>query len=875
MATRARFGRLPRSAPSLTSTIVALAQQYQAARERNLVDAWKNGGQFEGKDATDERLLKFYRDKLKDLSPDDPEWDETRNTITQYEFSVANSKMELKYARNDATDGEMANFYEKWAGDLPRNSEAWRERMKLAAQYRDRAASTARASSSAAKAAAYGHAQNDTYLKKGAAYDQIMGYLTSMARSGIIGAVAPVLDTSGEGLADLRVTENDATDFLNIVHTFASDPRFKEERQRVTGILRDAGIPFNGDFSYNNLLALNHSAIAGAAHQIKIARRFGYSPTDYQKKRDDLKQTGATISTIDEKALYEDARAEWMETLNDPGATLTERASATDKYSAKLLNLAQRAKSAGDDVGAGRYNTEYLATQGQKTGGKPTMWESSRPTEASHKEPSDTGEPKSDADSTAQSVIDTKTDLARLLARDPVTGQPAYAQVRVDKDGKPTSSASGRFAVVPIAAIPGAAMTVTRADGEGKIAVAGGSIPASGIVTALVPTDITAHVVQTNPTQPGAEKPPLQEVIKPQIVGQRFVLDDGTPIWSYTDSTGAKKFALDNPFAQQPGVTSSGDVITITTANDRQSAVYAQKGLASSAVINPSFFNAESNKRQPGTIVNSIPAAEFNIDPKTAYQKYTSETISALAKAQAGGDANAFASIYGELDQQRAAYISGSDISYDEKMRLARAHENGDLPILSDFLSTTGAPRHERSPAIPNEVFSAEGKAVERMLSQPITMDTATRAAMGGTAAGYADMAEQQRARGVASRIIPGPMYGPPTPTSLVTPQQTQQLQQNLFGSIYGGIASTFGAGIQPQQPQRLGPAFQPPTPAPPPPKPAAPPAPKPPKPEAEPKPPKPPAPVKPSPLVRNEIRDAQGNLIGVNYGGRYGNTAI
>src|SRR5262245_3711204 len=106
MATQARFGRLPRTAPSLTSTIVALAQQYQRQRDTNIETAWKEGGEFEGHKVNDEMFLKYWRDRMKDISPDDPMHDYYNNLIHGYQFQIEESKMGLKYQQKTASDAE-------------------------------------------------------------------------------------------------------------------------------------------------------------------------------------------------------------------------------------------------------------------------------------------------------------------------------------------------------------------------------------------------------------------------------------------------------------------------------------------------------------------------------------------------------------------------------------------------------------------------------------------------------------------------------------------------------------------------------------------------------------------------------------------------
>ena len=116
MARRGVFGRLPRAAPDLTNTLVALIREANAQEDQNMVDAWKNGGKVEGKGVDDDRLLDHMKKRRDALSPDDPLWDEWNNNYIQYDFSIHESKMALKNDQGKVSDAEMASFYRKWAG---------------------------------------------------------------------------------------------------------------------------------------------------------------------------------------------------------------------------------------------------------------------------------------------------------------------------------------------------------------------------------------------------------------------------------------------------------------------------------------------------------------------------------------------------------------------------------------------------------------------------------------------------------------------------------------------------------------------------------------------------------------------------------------
>src|SRR6478736_4403052 len=115
MARTGSFGRLPRSVPSLTNTLIAIAREQANTEDQNIMDAWQKGGTVDGKKVTDKMVLAHWHERLKDISPDDPLYDTYKNLIQQYEYSIAESKMTAKYALiADPSSGDnmqMYNFY--------------------------------------------------------------------------------------------------------------------------------------------------------------------------------------------------------------------------------------------------------------------------------------------------------------------------------------------------------------------------------------------------------------------------------------------------------------------------------------------------------------------------------------------------------------------------------------------------------------------------------------------------------------------------------------------------------------------------------------------------------------------------------------------
>ena len=347
MATRARFGRLPRAAPSLTSTIVALAQEYQNVRDRNIEDAWKNGGLFEGKKVTDKMFLDHWKTRLGEVSPDDPMWDYYNNLISQTEFSIEESKMGQKYAEEKVSEAEMAAFYRKWAAKLPTDSEAYRQLMTQAAKFKAAAGARSRGSSAQAKAAAYERAQQDTYNKYEAAYDVATTLLAQYAQSKNLLDVVDLNDPDG-GWSKLTTAAggNDPLNFANLLSDLMADPDLKAQ---FTAAVRRADPNFSGDFTDESLANLANTASngarirenranvmgdsSGANHAAQKAANYGMTEMVIRATLGTNAQAGFVSQNERERARMDDILAP------NSGASPAERQAATKRYRDWLANV--------------------------------------------------------------------------------------------------------------------------------------------------------------------------------------------------------------------------------------------------------------------------------------------------------------------------------------------------------------------------------------------------------------------------------------------------------------------------------------------------------------------------------------------------------
>jgi hypothetical protein len=272
VAVRARFGRLPRSAPSLTATIVALAEQWQRAREGNIEDAWKNGGLFEGHKVTDAEFLKFWKDKLAETDQNDPKWDELNNRIYGYEFLIEETDMGLKYAREDVSEAQMAAFYAKWAGKMPRNSQNWRLLMTQSAKFK--AAASARSAGRRASGAkdAYNAKQQATFLKHEQAANVANSLIAQYAlNAGILDRADVQQPDYGWSKLTNAAGENDPTNFSNLLVDLNNSPA----GAYIAAEIRKYDPSFDGTFTAESMNRLSDNARNGASIRLNRANKVG------------------------------------------------------------------------------------------------------------------------------------------------------------------------------------------------------------------------------------------------------------------------------------------------------------------------------------------------------------------------------------------------------------------------------------------------------------------------------------------------------------------------------------------------------------------------------------------------------------------------
>lgn len=394
MARQGRFGRLPRKAPDLSGALVAMLQQFWNQQEANMVSAWKDGGEVDGKPVTDERLLQFWQDRRDSVQKDDPLWDYYDQQHSQYKFAIEESKVGLSYAQHKMTAREVANWYKGQAGDYAHNSEMYRTVMGQAAKFLDAAKAQARASNAAARQKAYVRMRDATYKDFLWPSGIIMNGLTSIFRkAGVLtgsvnqqslegndlaGALGP-----GADLTSLSVATGSAEfwpivlDAINTPGTAAHDYFYGSGG--IIDLAKRQGLDISAPFDQTDIEALMKRHLDGLDKLIGVDKRFNdVAPSgEIDKLRGQQRDTVdfyQFVMTIDESNTYAQNRRLLDSVLTDPTADPFVQMTAYSAYFKSLKSLETQVGTQNPVFLASLYNEERILL-GDTAGLNPTIAE--------------------------------------------------------------------------------------------------------------------------------------------------------------------------------------------------------------------------------------------------------------------------------------------------------------------------------------------------------------------------------------------------------------------------------------------------------------------------------------------------------------------
>jgi hypothetical protein len=258
VARRGTFGRIPRAAPDLTNTLVALIREAAGQEDQNMVDAWKSGGKVDGKGVDDKRLLEHFKMRRDQLDPNDPLWDQWNNRYVQYDFAINESKMSLKYDQKKISEAQMGAFYKKWAGrpEIQQDSEFYRHLLSQAAKWNAAANQGRSAGNARAKAEAHNKWVAATYKSKVQGSETANVWLLEIAKA--YGAAPP-------GATSLDDVYENTAQWHKVMDVIADgkvdDPAIQGMIDAATNAIRQSDPGFV--WSESNLRGLADKADAG------------------------------------------------------------------------------------------------------------------------------------------------------------------------------------------------------------------------------------------------------------------------------------------------------------------------------------------------------------------------------------------------------------------------------------------------------------------------------------------------------------------------------------------------------------------------------------------------------------------------------------
>lgn len=370
---RGKFGQLPTPSSSIASTIISLAREMQTANDTAIMDAWKNGGTFQGKPVTDDDVINYWKQRLTQVSKDDPNYTVYSNTIMQTEYSIAESKATTIYDQSPpsaAADTKLAKFYIGWESKIPKDSEFYRVLQRDAAQFVQAAAAknaaagragaaSAKAAAKAAQEAAYAKAQAATIAKYEAPGQYLTDTLVNVARAnGLIGE-DPNADLS-------NFNPSDPTTMQRLIAGVNSNPdavlyHDPSTGQPITGAMVLAKLKtldphFSGTLSSSYYARTQQQQLTG--EQIRLQRANSSTPLMAVHKTDAdniakwvtyTTENGREANAWPIETHYQIIRGQFLQTWDSPTATPQMKLAAWNTYRGGLLQLADSTSHPPDD----------------------------------------------------------------------------------------------------------------------------------------------------------------------------------------------------------------------------------------------------------------------------------------------------------------------------------------------------------------------------------------------------------------------------------------------------------------------------------------------------------------------------------------------
>jgi hypothetical protein len=495
---RGSFGLQPRVAPNVTNQIVALAREYVAKRDQNIMDAWRNGGTFEGKKVTDSMVLAYWNERAQGLDPNDPNYEYAKNQVEQLQYGIEQSKMDVLHVQGKLSDTAYAQFFLKWAKKVPANSEFYRVLQKDAAQLIESAKAKGRAGAEAAKTKAFNEFVTNTTNSKIAIGDAMTAALTDLSK-------ATGLSITGNGDELLTLLTNNVK----------ANP---DQYRRLLDTIHKADPTWDGNLTESYFSQHLREATAGYSAIADRAQKDGYvsAYVSATQGMSSMASWGQNLKVWPVAESYSIAENSWLKVMQDPNASQMDKIAASSAFSNALNGLAS---TPGIDAGSKTMiQADAQRLLGQDAGDSPSFGSTML------------GRPGVDPQSAMQigALIKTKAEMD--------ANPTAWAYAPVDANGQFDPTGRGPIGMVPAGQVQPGAQAIMVPGGDGKA------------VMALV---MPHSVYVQDPNNPNGN---------PKLAGYQISYNVGgrtIQMWGYKDAQGGNHWSLISPVAE--GATTSVD----------------------------------------------------------------------------------------------------------------------------------------------------------------------------------------------------------------------------------------------------------------------------------------------------------------------------
>lgn len=500
---RGSFGLQPRVVPDVTNRIIALAREYEAKRDQNIMDAWRNGGTFEGKKATDEMVLAYWRERMDGLDEGDPTYEAAKNQVMQLQYAIEQSKADLLHVQGKMSTMEYANFFLRWAKKVPKNSEFYRTLQKDAAQLIEQAKAKARAGAERRKTEAFNAFVKQTTDQKIAIGDAMTKALQDLSNS-----------------TGLSITGNGDELLALLTQNIKANP---DQYNILIDTIRKADPGWDGQFTEQYFSQQIREATRGYELIADRAQKQGFVSAYVSASQGQaaMSQWGQNLRVWPIAESYSIAEAAFRRVMDDPNASVMDKQAAASAFSAALTHMAN---TPGIDPGSKTMiEADAQRLLGQDAGDNPSFGSQML------------GRPGVDPQTAMQ--LSVWWQQKAEMDANPL----AWAYAPVDASGQFDPTGRGPIGMVPAGSVqPGAqAVMVPGADGRAVMAM-------------VMPHSVFVR----DPNNPSGE---------PKLAGYQISYNVGgrtVQMWGYKDAAGNNHWSLVSPVAEgaATAIDNKGDV---------------------------------------------------------------------------------------------------------------------------------------------------------------------------------------------------------------------------------------------------------------------------------------------------------------------------